>query len=203
MTLDCQLHLNLIIAISILLKGTQLQKCNIALMTPCTAEASGELICSMFLHFSLTEEEEEEEEGVGCTRTCIISGGIACFCAIWLVLAHFCAFFAFFCAFLCIFLPESSAELCTFLHTIVQEGAQSASVKYPLKVHLFGMPPQKDKITMCATTKELKESPLWVGNCKGGEHRRGESSETFLERRWVLRSCPGASWKSSFLLKPS
>ena len=28
---------------------------------------------------------------------------------------------------------------------------------------------------------------------KGGEHRRGEGSETFLERKWVLRRFPGAS----------
>ena len=32
-----------------------------------------------------------------------------------------------------------------------------------------------------------------LGKRKGGEHRRGEDSETFLERNWVLRRFPGAS----------
>ena len=28
---------------------------------------------------------------------------------------------------------------------------------------------------------------------RGGEHRRGEGSETFLERKWVLRRFPEVS----------
>ena len=32
-----------------------------------------------------------------------------------------------------------------------------------------------------------------LGKRKGGEHRKGEGSETFLERKWVLRRFPGAS----------
>ena len=34
---------------------------------------------------------------------------------------------------------------------------------------------------------------LELGTRKGGEHRGGEGSETFLERKWVLRRFPGAS----------
>ena len=34
-----------------------------------------------------------------------------------------------------------------------------------------------------------------------GEHRRGEGSETFLERKWVLRRFPEVSYKPFFLLK--
>ena len=36
-------------------------------------------------------------------------------------------------------------------------------------------------------------NPLFRTKCQGVEHRRGEGSETFLERKWVLRRFPGDS----------
>ena len=37
------------------------------------------------------------------------------------------------------------------------------------------------------------QGPNLLKTCSGGEHRRGEGTETFLERKWVLRRFPEVS----------
>ena len=56
--------------------------------------------------------------------------------------------------------------------------------------YAFFPPLYKSEPKICR--KQFQDDKI-RGKRKGGEHRRGEGSETFLERKWLLRRFPGAS----------